>query len=389
MKKFLLPLMLAAATVFASSEKSGVISKSEHWTLNGSPYIISDDLLIGPDATVRIDAGVHVLAGRPAVYRKDVPQLDAGDSFAVSIRVKGTLKCEGKPGNPVVFGSNIDDSETCTWYGLILDAPADQAQFAFTEIVNACTGITVVRGRPDIHNTVISGCANGIRVLDKTAPVVANCILTKNESGGLSVTNANPVVRNSIIAFNSNCGILSDGKSLIDMRYNCVWNNGDKSFGGCDPRLGVPSKKIDNKIPADSYDNIIADPIFAGSTADSLAVEKDVSLATDKSRAKNPELLSILHMGKSGDSLAWKKRNAKYKRWVLSCYSPCIGSGDPAHEYANGDGSRADMGIYGGIVSDDKKAGAAKSPQSPVEPSEPKSTESPKAPLEPKGAVSR
>ena len=377
-------LGLLAFCGYAATEKSGALVRNEHWTLAGSPYLISDDLLVPRDVTLRIDPGVQILAGRPVAYSKQIPQADRIDSFMVSIRVQGTLRVAGKPGQPIIFASQQNSEESCTWYGLILDAPADQGDITYVEIADACNALSIVRGRPAIRNCVASFSNVGITVSNKAQPQIVNSIITRNTTAGIFVQNANPSIFNSIISFNHGNGILSDGRSNLDIRYNCLFGNGDRDCEACDPRIGIVKKKVRDRYPADAFDNLLCDPVFAGSVADSVAVEKDLSLATDRSKVKNIDLLALLHKGKTVDSLAAKKRTATYKRWVLSRYSPCINAGNPAPEFFDGDGSRNDMGIYGASTAGSAPKSSPKATTHAA--AEPKSPHAPAAPEKPAAA---
>jgi hypothetical protein len=139
-----------------------------------------------------------------------------------------------------------------------------------------------------------------------------------------------------------------DGISKSVFSYNCLWGNPDGNFLDCDPELGIaikPDKK--KKEIVDKYNNILMNPIFAGSPDDSDAVEKDLNLPTDKSRIIDTTLAKVLH-GELSDSTADKKRKAHYERYSLSRYSPCINKGNPAKEFKDTDGTRNDIGLYGG-----------------------------------------
>jgi hypothetical protein len=156
------------------------------------------------------------------------------------------------------------------------------------------------------------------------------------------------VLYNNILVFNKNNGLWCDGSSRVTFQYNCVWGNADGNFLECDPDLGVAvqgGKK--SKVPVDGNHNVIANPVFAGSEYDSAAMEKDINLPTDKSRIADTALAKMLYK-QLADSLAAKQRKTAYPRFSLSNYSPCINAGNPAREFKDPDGSRGDMGIYGG-----------------------------------------
>jgi hypothetical protein len=177
---------------------------------------------------------------------------------------------------------------------------------------------------------------------------VYNCVISNNFTTGIKMMNANPTFFGNIVAFNKNNGLWCDGVSRITFQYNCLWGNADGDFLECDPELGVAVKggKKD-KVPLDESHNVLANPIFAGSQYDSMAVEKDLSLPTDKSRITDTSLAKVLYKSLA-DSLAAKKRKSSYPRFSLSKYSPCIDAGNPAGQFKDADGTRNDIGIYGG-----------------------------------------
>ena len=176
---------------------------------------------------------------------------------------------------------------------------------------------------------------------------VFNCVIVYNFTTGIRISSANPTFENNIIAFNRNNGMWCDGASKITFEYNCVFGNADGNLMDCDPELGVMKKKNERKDSTDYRDNIFKNPVFAGSEYDSVAVERDVSLPTDRSRIRDTTLAKVLEPTLK-DSLAAKKRSGRYMHYSLSRYSPCIHAGSPSSEFKNGDGSRNDIGLYGG-----------------------------------------
>jgi hypothetical protein len=173
-------------------------------------------------------------------------------------------------------------------------------------------------------------------------------VIVNNYTSGVTIQAANPTFYNDIIAFNRNNGVWCDGISRMTFKFNCVFGNDDGNYLDCDPELGAavkPDRKSRDSL--DTYQNVCMNPIFAGSPEDSLAVEKDLTLPTEKSRVADTGLAKILHQNLQ-DSLAIKKRRAPYARYSLSRYSPCINRGNPAKDFNDDDGSRNDIGLYGG-----------------------------------------
>ena len=341
-------IFLFSTSTLCATEKFGIISKNERWTAENSPYIISDDILISENARVTITPGVQILVGKPISFKSGIEQIDHLDSFTISIKVKGALKCVGRSENRIIFSSQPGDLKRCQWYGIILDSErGDEIEVAFCDIGNACNALTVTKGSPLIRNCIFEQNNVGIFCSGKSTAKVYNCIIAHNLTTGIRIQKANPSIVNNIIAFNKGNGIWSDNLSHVDIEYNGISDNVDGNLQGCNPELGVIKRVNKNKDSTDFAHNIYINPIFAGSPADSEAVEKDVSLQTDKSRVKDTTIAKMFHDTLT-DSTATKWIARDYKRYSLSKYSPCINAGNPKKQFKDMDGSRNDMGIFGG-----------------------------------------
>lgn len=340
--------ILISSVAFSATEKFGIISKNERWTAENSPYIISDDILISENARVTITPGTQILVGKPISFKSGITQIDHLDSFTVSIKVKGALKCVGRSENRIIFSSQSGDLQRCRWYGLILDTKRDdQTEIAFCDIGNACNALTVKQGSILIRNCILNHNNVGIFCSGGSKAKVYNCIIAYNLTTGIRIQKANPSIVNNIIAFNKGNGIWSDNLSYAEISYNCIADNIDGNLQGCNPELGVIKRVNKNKDSTDFAHNLYLNPVFAGSPADSVAVEKDVTLQTDKSRIKDTTIAKMFH-DTLRDSTATKWIARNYKRYSLSKYSPCINAGNPKKQFKDMDNSRNDMGIFGG-----------------------------------------
>jgi hypothetical protein len=267
----------------------------------------------------------------------------------VALKIEGCLECVGKREKRIVFRSPVSDEGNSLWYGIVFNkVPDNYAEIAFSDISGASNGVIAIDCSPLIRNCIIERSNVGMKCLAKGNFRAYNCVIVNNYTSGVTMQSANPVFYNNIIAFNRNNGVWCDGVSRMTFKYNCVFGNADGNYLDCDPELGVaikPDKKSRDTL--DKYLNVCMNPVFAGSPDDSLAVEKDLSLPTEKSRIADTALAKILHTTLD-DSLAIKKRRTPYARYSLSRYSPCINKGNPAKEFNDHDGSRNDIGLYGG-----------------------------------------
>jgi len=227
--------------VFAKTEKFGIIDTKEQWTLEGSPYIISDDILITKNGILIIDPGVKVLIGKPVTCNSGIKQLDRLDTFTISITVKGSMICAGIKKKRIVLTSLSAVSEECQWYGIVLAAASiySKIEIAYTDIINSCNGITVYEGIPLIRNCIFEFNNLGVFATNKSQPKIYNCIFTRNTTAGIRVRQANPEIANCIIAFNTINGIWSDKISFINLKYNCIYGNYGGNLTGCSPEFGI------------------------------------------------------------------------------------------------------------------------------------------------------
>lgn len=86
-------VVLDAPSAQAATEVSGTIASSTEWVIAASPYVVTEDLTIGSDATLTIDAGVVVkIAGTK------------------NITILGALDASGTMAAPVTFTSSADDT---------------------------------------------------------------------------------------------------------------------------------------------------------------------------------------------------------------------------------------------------------------------------------------
>ncbi len=98
---------LAEAQTYAD----GLISGTNLWTEEQSPYIIDNDMTIQREAVLIIEAGTEIVI--------------ADDKL---ISVKGSLICEGIPGKPVKF-----KAKSKYWGGIYIDRTAQDVSIKFTE----------------------------------------------------------------------------------------------------------------------------------------------------------------------------------------------------------------------------------------------------------------
>jgi hypothetical protein len=343
---------LLTMTIFlpgvAETKVGGVLSGDNRWDLPGSPYVVECDILIPRFAHLTIDPGVKVIINNERYIPEKIKQFDALDSGSISIRVEGTLSCLGKKNRRIVFVPAEPGDNRLGWYGIIFQkVNGTFNEIAFTGITGAYHAVTVIASDPMIRNSILEQNNIGINCLKNGAALVYNCMIVNNFVAGIRVQQASPHIANSIIMKNRNNGLWCDGRSPVRFEYNCVYGNRDGDFLDCDPRLGRPARVTKTKDSVDYAWNMVGDPVFFGSAADSIAFARDVRIPTDTSKVKNKRLARIVQK-KPRDSGFIRYRAKQRPRFFLSRYSPCIDNGDPGNAFKDANGTRNDIGIYGG-----------------------------------------
>lgn len=343
-------LLLACAGVRAETRVGGIIDGEQRWTPEESPYIVTRDILITGRGRLTIAPGTAVRVGKLVYYDDTIPQLDHLDSQLVAIKVEGVLRCIGRRQNRISFSSAFELSNQCVWYGLNVDERYGRlTEIAFADISGACNGITVRRGETVIRNSVVELNNVGVRCIDRGNARLYNCVVSRNFTTGILVRESNPTILNSIVAFNKTNGVWCDGLSHSAFKHNCVYDNGDGNFLECDPKLGGLSTVSKNGDSTDTYGNIFMDPVFAGSPGDSLARTRDLTRSASQAQPPDSSLAAIDQRDSSANaSPARPARRGDTRQYWLSSYSPCRDAGSPQKRFRDADGSRNDIGIYGG-----------------------------------------
>lgn len=348
MRLFILPvLLIISVSVFAEKEVKGILNRDTRWNADEGPYRLSGDIVVARNIRLTIAPGCRISVA--SIDHKDtaITQYDKIDSRYISIKVYGTLICIGSQEKRTVFAPDSLNTSLPAWYGIVLDGAEDQfTEIAHTDITGAYNGITVRRCAPLIHHTVIIRNHTGLLCSDYGSATLINCLVGYNTSSGIRIDKSNPEILNSMVIFNRNNGLWCDGASRITFTYNCIFGNGDGDLLDCDPEIGLPVKKNKNGDSIDIYKNLRLNPIFSGSPAEAASRRQDPAVPTPAGQIRNPEIAAIVHDGSSDSSQS--QPPSPGKQYELSEYSPCRDAGEPSSKLKDRDGSRNDIGIYGG-----------------------------------------
>ena len=335
-------------SAYAETEVGGVLKRDTRWNRDDGPYILTEDLVVSRNVRLTIASGCRIVVSSSPRNDTAVPQLDNVDSRLTSIKVYGTLICVGSSDKRITFSPDTHSITHPSWYGIILDDADDQfTEITYTDISGAFNGIMVKKSAPLIHHVIIEHNHTGLLCTDQGSVRIYNSLIGFNTSAGIRTEKSNPSIINSIIVFNRNNGIWCDGMSKINCSYNCIFGNADGDLLDCDPEIGLLTKTNKNGDSIDVFNNVLQDPVFSGSPADSSERLKDPDVPTEKALVRDTVIAAIIHEEdrKTAGTVPVKTRRLRYQ---LSRYSPCRDAGDPSSGFKDRDGSRNDMGIYGG-----------------------------------------
>ena len=298
------------------------------WRSEYGPYTITDDVTIPADGDLTVEPGVEIFVENDAQFSVNgLLQADASASdgepiiFTSNSSWQG-LRFIGNQANNIIanceiskatvsairiendsyldiIGNKIYDNSS-TSLGAAIDVMGSSNVLITQNIIannfssNAIGGIQCTDAPIEITNNIVvnnSGTYGAFMLKNDSDAELTNNTIANNESNGTNqylffIFNSAPVIKNCIIIDNNSIFFSSGG---VDVTYTCI-SGGYTGTG-----------------------NIDEDPLFIAPSA--------------------------------GDGTAFYEPNA---HWWLQEGSPCIDAGDPDAMYNDPDGSRNDMGAYGG-----------------------------------------
>jgi parallel beta-helix repeat protein len=207
---------------------SGTINADTIWYTGASPYIIDNKVVVKDKAHLTIEPGTVIQSkGSPLV-------------------IEGCLHAVGDGEHFILF-QGTDNSQ---WDGLIYNNVQEKDNvIKFARIKNARTGILCRASSPIIEDCELTACMDGIKIVGAfSKPSVTRNIIHKNESvgiiidggsapkltfnkirdnerGGITITNAEPVIQNNSIIQNNGSGITLQASNGVIAENNINDNN--------------------------------------------------------------------------------------------------------------------------------------------------------------------
>lgn len=179
-KELLCRLGVAAVSILLLFTGSGLpavgarhIQADTLWTAAGSPYLISEDLIVDPGVTLTVEAGATVKFAKI--------NNEENYSNRAEMIVKGTLKAVGTDSLPIRFTSATTSVEMGSWGGIFLEGNGSWLEYV--QVDHAINGLTVKNFAQIRSSLVEDNLETGLIVLGNGVPVVEKSEFAYNQTG--------------------------------------------------------------------------------------------------------------------------------------------------------------------------------------------------------------
>ncbi len=167
---------------------SGTIVADTVWNKDGSPYIVTEDVIVPREVTLTIKPGTEV-------------RFDGGDGLIV----QGALNATGTPKDPILFTSHQSTPKIGSWKGIAFENTEGKNILQYARVEYADVGITCSLSSSQIVDSWIMNNQTGVKLNVSSANIVYNSI--QNNITGInalsSLSSSAPVnISNNIIAHN-------------------------------------------------------------------------------------------------------------------------------------------------------------------------------------------
>jgi hypothetical protein len=208
------PVIVGKPTVLPA-----VIAKDYVLSIDKSPYLVKDALVVKPGVKLTMNAGTVVW------FR------------SLGMIVKGQLEILGTRDDPVRLSSLGDAS----WKGIFLDGSQDDNQITYCNVSGAEFGFRASKSRIAIKNCQFQNNVWGI-VMEESRGEIAGSLIRTSAKSGIAARKANLLVKDSVITENSTGGFLLES-SKARIEQNNILNNGEWEIKVLDKKGRVKAAK--------------------------------------------------------------------------------------------------------------------------------------------------
>jgi hypothetical protein len=179
-----------------------IISRDTILSIDNSPYLVEEALLILPQAKLTVNPGTVIW------FHK------------LGLIARGQLQISGTEADPV----QLAGIGTSRWKGVFLDQSRSRNTVSFCKISDAEFGFRASKSNISIQNSLFQNNAWGIVLEDSTARI-QNSLVRTSDKTGISARKTSIRISGSTITENNSGGILLEG-SPAQIEQNNIMNNG-------------------------------------------------------------------------------------------------------------------------------------------------------------------
>ncbi len=216
-------IALGLSGLAGATDVIGNINVDTIWSPAGSPYVLTGDVTVQPQAVLTIEPGVVVQAS-------DTDALGSGtDNSRVELVIRGRLIAEGSLAEPIAFQGAVSDPGS--WYGILFDTGAGDCSLAHVQVRDAEIGIwsrtTAVLGLSDFS---VQECVTGLLWQSSADASIVRGLFHRNTgvavqleddgAAGMSAYMTDSTVRESFSE-----GIRVTGRVALDLQRSQLYGN--------------------------------------------------------------------------------------------------------------------------------------------------------------------
>jgi hypothetical protein len=192
------PIKIGNPTVLPS-----VIAKDYVLSIDKSPYLVRDALVVKPGARLTMKPGTVIW------FR------------SLGIIVKGELQILGTEDHPV----RLSSLGRSTWKGIFLDRSRRENKISYCAVSDAEFGFRASKSKISIQNSQFQDNVWGI-VMEESRAEISGSLIRTSQKSGIAARRANILVKSSVITENSAGGFLLENSKAQIVQNNIVNNGG-------------------------------------------------------------------------------------------------------------------------------------------------------------------
>jgi hypothetical protein len=181
-----------------------VISRDHKLSIESSPYLVNDALVVKPGVKLTINAGTVIWF----------------NSNSLGMIVNGEPQILGTRDNPV----RLSSLDRTSWKGIILDRSFSENKIRFCTLSNAEIGIRASQSNISIQNSRFQDNVWGVVTEACEVEILSSLIRTSIKTG-VAAHKTQLLIKNSVITENGSGGILLEN-SQARIEQNNIMNNG-------------------------------------------------------------------------------------------------------------------------------------------------------------------